>query len=185
MKESTRKAREQRRHDEALALLLGKSLEDIQALREKEDSESKAREVQAIHLFLENPGAFMEKSCQECHGLFMTNYRFASLCSTPCRINSLDKMGIIWNPMHTATERWSRAQIPTEYSIPPAALEVLLKMAQDQSNAQQLQEYDAELAVEPFESSPSTSQSNNDPQESPVESLLSELSISEEDYLLE
>jgi hypothetical protein len=176
MKESTRKAREQRKHDEALALLLGKTVEDIQALREKEDSESKAREVQAIHLFLENPGAFMEKTCQECHGLFMTNYRFASLCSTPCRINSLDKMGIVWNPMHTATERWSRAQIPTEYSIPPAALKVLLLLAEAQEQKS--------LIDEPSESPPSIEQSNTYLQESPTELLLAELSISEEDYLL-
>lgn len=184
MKESTRKAREQRKHDEMLAQLLGITLEEVQASREKEERDDKTREVQAIHLFLEQPDAFMTKVCDQCNGLFMTNYKFVSLCSTPCRVKSLDKMGITWNPMHTATERWSRAQIPAEYSIPPAALKTLLQIAEEQTLLESVNNADHDEFPELFESSPNIEQLNNDPQESPVEQPPVELSFEEEDYLL-
>lgn len=189
MKPETRKAREERKYNETVAQLLGMTVEEVQQLRGDEDQEDKAREVQAVHLFLENPDAFTEKTCQECQGLFMTNYRFASLCSTRCRIMSLERVGITWNPQHTPANRWARTQIPTEYSIPPAALKVLLLLAQDQEaykvshNTELDVSYPTPL-TEPSESFPNTEQSNNDAPESLTQELLYAALEIDEDYLL-
>lgn len=139
MKESTRKAREQRKHDEALAQILGITYEDVLAQRQKEAENDMVREAQAIHLFLERPDAFISKMCANpgCGKLFLTSYQFVSLCSTTCRMESLEQLGINWNPMRGPEERWTRAQIPTEYSIPPQALQVLIQLALDQQEKAQ------------------------------------------------
>lgn len=186
MKESTRRAKEQRKHDEALATLLRIPIEEVLAQREKEEKDSKALEVQAIHLFLEKPEAFISKTCDYCHHLFLTSYKFVSLCSSRCRIRSLEEMGIQWNPMHSTTERWARAQIPTEYSIPPEALKVLLQIAEHQqeiSEAQLHEEFsviDSELPSD-FQN---IEQHSNDVLVFPIPSLLVEEIGPDEDYLL-
>jgi len=90
------------------------------------------REAQAIFLFIEKPEAFIQKKCDTCHNFFLTTYQFVSVCSTACRIKSLEEIGIDWNPLHTPEERWKRSQIPTEYSIPPKALQILLELAREQ-----------------------------------------------------
>lgn len=127
MKETTR----QKRHDERLAQLLGIPLEAVQAQREAEEQNDKSREAQAVHLFLERPDAFITKVCKKCGGTFLTTYQFVAYCSNRCRIKSLADIGIDWNPYHTPEERWQRTKIPVEYTIPPAALQVLLKIAED------------------------------------------------------
>ena len=128
MKESTKNAR----HDAAIAELLGISLEEIQAQRVKEEVDSKAREAQAVLIFLEHPDKFISKFCDKCRRVFLTSYQFVSVCSSKCRIAALADIGIDWNPMRTADERWKRAQIPVDYTIPPDAVEVLMQLAQDQ-----------------------------------------------------
>jgi hypothetical protein len=169
MKESTRKAREQRKHDEALAAILGISYEDVLAQRQKEAENDRIREAQAIHLFLERPDAFISKVCSNpsCGKLFLTSYQFVSLCSTTCRIESLEQLGINWNPMRGPEERWTRAQIPTEYSIPPEALQVLLQLAQDQQEKSQDCSTD-----EPGEVIPNTPLSSDDTQLDSLDELL-------------
>lgn len=169
MKDSTRKAREQRKHDEALAAILGITYQEVQAQRQKEAENDIIREAQAIHLFLERPDAFISKICAnpQCGKLFLTSYQFVSLCSTVCRMESLEKLGINWNPMRGPEERWSRAQIPTEYSIPPEALQVLIQLALDQ------QEKDQECVTdEPGEVNQDTPQSLGDAQSDSLDELL-------------
>lgn len=147
MKEATKQARE----NEKIALLLGITPEAVQSMRDTEDADYKAREAQAVLLFIEKPDAFISKKCDWCHGQFLTTYQFVSVCSTNCRIKSLEKIGITWNPLHTPEERWKRSQIPTEYSIPPKALEVLLALsAEQQQNTPQAETYQVEAAVYPL-----------------------------------
>lgn len=129
MRESTKNAR----HDAAIAELLGISVEEVQSQRIKEERDAKAREAQAILLFLEHPDKFISKFCDKCHQIFMTSYQFVSVCSSKCRIAALADVGIDWNPMRTADERWKRAQIPVDYTIPPDALAILMQLAQDQT----------------------------------------------------
>lgn len=186
MKESTRQLKKQRKHDETLALLLGITYEEVLANREKEERDDLTREAQAIHLFLERPDAFVSKVCDECKALFMTSYSFVSLCSTACRITSLERMGIDWNPMRTATERWKRAQIPVGYQIPPAALDTLLLLAKEQ------QENMADCGTpeenvpysEPVIESQNIEQLHTDPLVSLKPELLDVAIGPEEDYLL-
>lgn len=140
LKESTR----QRKMDELAAKLLGKTVQEIQAMRGDDDSKEKQREAQAVLLFLEQPDQFIIKECDQCGGSFMTSYKYVTLCSHRCRVKSLRKMGIEWNPTRTAEERWHRAQIPIEYIIPPQALAVLLKLATDQQ-----QKNDSQISQEP------------------------------------
>jgi hypothetical protein len=168
MKESTKKARQNKK----IAELLGLDVKEVEALRSKDEADDVMREAQAIFLFLEKPEAFINKKCDQCHNFFLTTYQFVSVCSTQCRINSLEKIGIDWNPLHTPEERWKRAKIPTEYSIPPKALQILLELAQlqqEREHSKQLGEYFQQVS-EPLESVASTVQSNNDSQESLVES---------------
>ncbi len=138
MKETTK----QRKLDELAAQLLGITVEEVQKIRGYEDQKEKTQEAQAILLFLEQPRAFISKECDECGRIFLTTYKFVSLCSNRCRIKSLERIGIIWNPTHTAEERWRRARIPIYYVMPPEALEVLMQIAQQHaarpSNPQQL-----------------------------------------------
>lgn len=160
--------------------------EEVQALRVKEDSDAHVREATGVLLFVEKPDAFITKKCDECKGMFATTYQFVSVCSTSCRIRSLKKIGIDWNPLHTPEERWQRSKIPTEYSIPPRALRILLEMAEEQK----LQEpIDASIYA-PSESPQSNGQSYNDPpvfvdvelptpKDSQVEDLLGEFGLSE------
>lgn len=128
MKPQTKQARQNKR----LAELLGMNPEDVQALRSKDAADDVMREAQAIFLFIEKPEAFISKKCDECKNHFLTTYQFVSVCSTDCRIKSLERIGIEWNPLHTPEERWKRSKIPTEYSIPPKALAILIKMGQEQ-----------------------------------------------------
>jgi hypothetical protein len=127
-----KEAKRNERHDAAIAELLGISLEEVQAQRVKEEKDSKAREAQAVLLFLEKPDKFITKMCTQCSRLFLTSYQFVSLCSSKCRIAALAEVGIDWNPIRTADERWRRAQIPVDYTIPPDAVEVLMQIAQMQ-----------------------------------------------------
>jgi len=136
LKESTK----QRRHEERLARLLGITLEEVQASRAKEERDDKVREATAVQLFLEHPEAFIQKICKECGAPFLTTYQYVSDCSTACMTKSLEKVGITWNPMHNPVNRWARAKIPTGYSIPPKALEILLAIAQEQQEASQQSE---------------------------------------------
>lgn len=124
----------QTKQDKRLAELLGLTLEEVREKRRIEKENAHVREAQAIPLFIEQPERFMRKKCDNCKEEFLTTYRFVGLCSTQCRIESLEKIGINWNPLHTSDERWKRTQIPTEYSIPPAALKILIEIAQDQEN---------------------------------------------------
>lgn len=156
MKPSTKRARQ----DKSIAALLGISPEEVAAMRAKDEADDVMREAQAIFLFLEKPEAFINKKCDTCHGFFLTTYQFVSVCSTTCRIKSLEKIGIDWNPLHTPEERWKRSQIPTEYSIPPKALEILISLAtsqQEQHTAGDL----ARLSSEPPSFPPNTDQSYN------------------------
>lgn len=158
LKESTR----QLRHDKKLAELLGITLEDVQASREQEERDDKVLEAASVQLFLEHPDAFIQKICKECGEHFLTTYKFVSDCSSACRSKALEKIGIIWNPMHNQAERWSRAKIPTGYTIPPKALEILLTIAQDQQEAlnvdcatdepSELNQYTEQLKTEPHTS---------------------------------
>lgn len=162
----------QSRHDKRLADLLGMNPEEVQALRVKEDADAHVREAQALLLFIEKPDAFISKKCDECKQMFATTYQFVSVCSTACRIRSLEKIGIDWNPLHTPEERWKRSKIPTEYSIPPKALEVLLRMAEEQKPRESYvvpgTDVLAEILTiyEPDESLQNNDQSYNDPPES-------------------
>lgn len=177
LKESTR----QLRHDKKLAELLGISLEDVQASREQEERDDKVLEATAVMLFLEHPEAFIQKICKECGQHFLTTYQFVSDCSSPCRSKSLERIGITWNPMHNQTERWSRAKIPTGYSIPPKALEILLAIAQEQREAQQASECETD---EQRELNQHTEQSKNGLHTDPVESLLESVDFEVPDFSL-
>lgn len=131
LKESTR----QLRHDKKLAELLNITLKEVQDSRVKEEQDDKVREATAVQLFIEHPSAFIQKLCKGCGRPFLTTYKYVSDCSTQCRIKALEEIGIAWNPMHNPAERWGRATIPTGYVIPPAALQLLLAIAQDQEPA--------------------------------------------------
>lgn len=184
MKPATKKERQNKR----LAELLGISTDEVASLRAKDESDDVMREAQAIFLFLEKPEAFIQKKCDECHNFFLTTYQFVSVCSTTCRIASLEKIGIDWNPLHTPEERWKRNKIPTEYSIPPKALQILVELAQEQKQQRQLQD-ESELilqqAFEPTALPPSTDQSYSEPPKSQPESPESSTDDKSEELLRE
>lgn len=184
MKPATKEARENAK----IAQLLGIDPETVQSLRDTQTADDKIREAQAVLLFVEKPDAFISKKCDTCHGQFLTTYQFVSVCSTECRIKALEKIGISYNPLHTPEERWKRTQIPTEYSIPPKALQLLLALATEQQHQEKLvlETYQVaamyELPDEISESPQTNSQSNNDSQES-LETLLPSLDeLLSEDY---
>lgn len=172
MKESTK----QLRHDKRLADLLGITVADVQASRAKEEADDKVREATAVQLFLERPDAFTQKVCKECGSFFLTTYQFVSDCSTDCRVKALEKKGITWNPMHNPVERWKRAEIPTGYSIPPKALEILITIAQDQQQAAQLSECETDEQREEIQYIPQSSNGAHTDQAQPP-SLLDQLSV--------
>jgi len=175
VKESTK----QERHNKRLAQLLGIDPEAVQAMRSKERSDDIIREAQAVLLFIERPEAFISKKCDQCHAAFLTTYQFVSCCSTDCRIKSLANIGIDWNPLHSPEERWKRSKIPTEYSIPPRALQILLQMGAEQQQEEHLQ------VSEPPEQTSNTPPSYNDAPKSLPESPLVPESSGSEDLLKE
>jgi hypothetical protein len=170
----------QQRENEKIARLLGLDPETVQSLRDTQTADEKIREAQAILLFVEKPDAFISKKCDTCHAQFLTTYQFVSVCSTPCRIAALEKVGITYNPLHTPEERWKRTQIPTEYSIPPKAVQLLLTMAQEQAA---LQVEDKNQISEPVEVLPSIVQLNSVPPKSPEPSPPSLDDLLSEDYV--
>lgn len=174
MKESIKK----RRHDEKLAQLLGLDLEEVQALRAKEEADDQVREATAVQLFLEKPHAYIQKICKVCGLHFLTTYQYVSDCSSPCRIKALEKQGITWNPIHNPVERWARAKIPTGYTIPPQALEILLAIAQEQQQAQQLADCETdEQREETQHTQQSSNESHTDQDELPLESMTFEFPV--------
>lgn len=132
MKESTK----QLKLDQATADILGITLEEVQQKRRGHLNDGHTRQAEAIGLFLEKPDAFFQRTCINCRKVFLTSYKFVSNCSTECRISSLEKVGIYWNPMHT-DDMWQRAKVPIEYSIPPRALKLLLELAKYQDHSSQ------------------------------------------------
>lgn len=88
-------------------------------------------EAEAVLLMLEQPARFMVKPCkrEECKEPFGTNYRSVAYCSDNCRIKELKTMGILWNPSKRPEERWG-GEAPL--LIPPAALKMLIHLAQTQ-----------------------------------------------------
>ncbi len=89
-------------------------------------------EAEAVLLFLEKPARFMQKQCKrtECGEWFGTNYRAVGYCSDNCRIKSLSAMGIQWDPSKRPEERWGGEE---PLVIPPAALKMLIQLAQKQA----------------------------------------------------
>lgn len=128
MKQEIKKQREQ----EKLAEFLGIDVNEVAKMAAKDGPAERVREVQAILLFVERPDAFIRKVCDHCKHSFLTTYQFVSVCSDTCRKNSLLKIGIDWRPINTPEERWQRAGVPIEYTIPPKALDILLQIATDQ-----------------------------------------------------
>lgn len=128
MKQEIKKQREQ----EKLAEFLGIDVNEVAKMAAKDGPAERVREVQAILLFVERPDAFIRKVCDHCKHSFLTTYQFVSVCSDTCRKNSLLKIGIDWRPINTPEERWQRAGVPIEYTIPPKALDILLEIAIDQ-----------------------------------------------------
>lgn len=123
-----------KREQEKLAAYLGISVEELPDYQQEiSDSNERTRNAQAVLLFLERPGEFISKKCDYCRGSFLTTYQFVSNCSDSCRRKSLERIGITWDPARTPEERWKRANIPTEYTVPPRALEILLEIAKDQA----------------------------------------------------
>jgi hypothetical protein len=183
VKESTKQARQNKR----LAELLGIDPEEVASLRNKSASDDIMREAQAIFLFIEKPEAFVQKKCDECHQYFLTTYQFVSVCSTSCRMKSLEKIGIDWNPLHTPEERWKRSKIPTEYSIPPKALAILFELSQAQSERETDKDSgsDSYELSEPHELTSSIPQSNTDVQESQHEELQASGYLESQDLLRE
>lgn len=186
MKESTRQRKAEEKHNAEIARLLGLDQETVQSLRDTQTADDKIREAQAVLLFVEKPDAFISKKCDFCHGHFLTTYQFVSVCSTQCRIASLEKIGISYNPLHTPEERWKRTQIPTEYSIPPKAVQLLIELAKSQE-PQVLEPYQTAgpyiAAFEPPEVPPNTAQSNNESHKSPETSPPSLDDFLSEDYV--
>lgn len=156
MKESTK----QLKLDKATAEILGITLEEVQQKRRGHIASGRAREAEAIGLFLERPDGFIRKTCANCRETFLTTYKFVSNCSTECRIASLERVGIYWNPMH-ADDMWKRTRIPTEYSIPPKALKVLLELAKYQDRSSPTEKLQDQISS-PVDNEPeSFSQSDN------------------------
>lgn len=155
------------------AELLGLTEEEFGDLKTAQDQNDNMREAQAVLLFVEKPDEFLHKKCDNCKKYFLTSYQFVTVCSTKCRVESLEKMGVIWNPMHTADERWKRAQIPTEYSIPPKALEVLLTIAKSMDHSsptvesEQVSDKESFLYPELAELISNTAQQYNDAHKDP------------------
>lgn len=129
MKESTK----QKKIDEKFAEMMGMTIEEVRELRSKSSANDHVREAQAVLIFLEHPDAFITKICTECRRSFATTYQHVSNCSTECRVKSLEKIGIDWNPLRSADERWKRASIPVDYTIPSQALAVLIELAKSHS----------------------------------------------------
>ena len=184
MKESTK----QQRLDQAAAEILGISVEEVQQKRRGHLNDGRTREAEAIGLFLERPDAFFRRKCKNCSQEFLTSYKFVSNCSTECRIESLEKVGIYWNPMHT-DDMWKRAQVPTEYSIPPKALKLLLDLAkyQDHSNQssseltdQSSSDIAAESVLTSYSTDPPTYELQKSPEPLPPESIISESRVADE-----
>lgn len=171
----------QLKHDKMLAELLDLTLEEVQEKRRAQDKNEHVREAEAVLLFVEKPEAFRRKKCSTCKKEFLTTYRFVSNCSTQCRVDSLERMGIIWNPMHTSDERWKRTRVPTEYSIPPAALTILLEIAKYQdppsstsSEQEQVVKDENELPEETFDTALQNNDIHTPPVLEPLESTLPE-----------
>lgn len=178
MKESIKEQRENAK----IAQLLGIDPELVQSLRDTQTADDKIREAQAVLLFVERPEAFFSKQCDTCHEKFLTTYQFVSVCSTTCRIAALEKVGISYNPLHTPEERWKRSQIPTEYSIPPKAVQLLIELAQEQFvQPPECESPEVESFVMPS-LQPNTAQSNNEPHKSLETSPPSLIDFLSEDY---
>jgi hypothetical protein len=167
----------EQRENAKIAQLLGIDPEIVQSLRDTQTADDKIREAQAVLLFIEKPEAFFSKKCDNCHEKFLTTYQFVSVCSTLCRIAALEKVGISYNPLHTPEERWKRSQIPTEYSIPPKAVQLLIELAQEQLT----QPAECET-YETHEQQTNTAQLNNEPLKSLETSPPSLTDFLSEDY---
>lgn len=137
LKPETKKQREAER----LAEFLSISVEEVLRLQEplRETPEEKSREAEAILGFTEDPSKYVQKICKHCKEAFATNYKFVAFCSNFCRSNNLKRLGLDWRPERTAEERWRRAQIPIDYTIPAPALKVLLEVAVSQGLVRQEQ----------------------------------------------
>lgn len=89
-----------------LNALLGLSKEAVEEVKVKttgntvgiaEENIQKWRELQGVIYFLQAPGLFTKKRCQNCNQLFMVSRLYVSCCSYDCITESLRKQGIDWS----------------------------------------------------------------------------------------
>ncbi len=95
---------------------------------------SKSIQGDSVLIFLDEKGkGFKREVCPECKQVFAARYLYRTkglLCSDECRIASLAKRGIRWDPTKEPNERWQR-RVPI--IVPPQALALIDEEERTQS----------------------------------------------------
>lgn len=108
-----------------LAKLTGKTLESVPVLGSSLET---SREAEAVAYVYERPDKFRKAKCKVCDRDFLVNYPSVAMCSDTCRKEHLRRMGILWSPAKTASERWAPSDVPL--TVPPALLSLLIQEAE-------------------------------------------------------
>lgn len=128
-----KKSKEQKAQ-EKLAALLG--MEAPTAVS-KAEANQRSMEAEAALEYYENPRSFTEKNCKQCGLSFATRGAPVAYCSDPCRVRAFEeRMGVKWQPLRPATERWGFMGEPL--TVPHEALVVVqTAMAYEEERRQQ------------------------------------------------
>lgn len=106
--------------DELFADKMEAAVWAVASPNQKESSKAEAydaavREAQGVLQSLYVPRSIVSRQCKECKRVFGTNYQYDKYCSDTCRKESLERLGLKWDPTKPARERW-QAEPPTTIS---------------------------------------------------------------------
>ncbi len=128
MKSETRKAK--------LAKLLDIPMPDIS----KPEQENRSREAEAVLAYASGMGGFIRRQCKECNRMFAHTRASIAYCSDTCRAAGLERIGIKWNWLKPANERWGKFE---PLVVPPEALAILDELDSNKVQVIDLSESDS------------------------------------------
>lgn len=95
-----------------------------------DEHKEKSRQAEAVYEFVKKPDKhWIQRQCGNCRKSFLVNYPSVNMCSDQCRRESLEAIGIRWDPNKRAEERWAPADVPLV--VPPAALQLLIEASKE------------------------------------------------------
>jgi Uma2 family endonuclease len=106
---------------EKIAAIFDFDVEEVKKIIETETP----NEQDAVLDYLYNPAGWHDRICTTCGRKFAASYRFVGTCSTRCRKEGLEAVGLSYDTSRLAEDRWQTLKIEPPGVVPPVAYAAL------------------------------------------------------------